>query len=72
MAKESAFFCLNEQFVLNVTGDMIFFHKERFGNEHRASDLPTREGENCYECSFIDSKYCFGCSFFLDLTVSYS
>ena len=27
MAKESAFYCLNEQFVLNITGDMIFFHK---------------------------------------------
>ena len=27
MAKERAFYCLNEQFVLNVTGDMIFFHK---------------------------------------------
>ena len=27
MAKERAFYCLNEQFVLNITGDMIFFHK---------------------------------------------
>ena len=27
MAKERAFYCLNEQFVLNITGDTIFFHK---------------------------------------------
>ena len=26
MAKERAFYCLNEQFVLNITGDMIFFY----------------------------------------------
>ena len=31
-----------------------------------------KEGENCYECSFIDSKYCFGRSFSLDLTLTYS
>ena len=29
MAKERAFYCLNEQFVLNITGDMIFSHKVR-------------------------------------------
>ena len=27
VAKERAFYCLNEQFVLNITADMIFFHK---------------------------------------------
>lgn len=31
-----------------------------------------KEGENCYECSFINLKYCFGGSFPLDLMVSYS
>ena len=43
MAKERAFYRLNEQFVSNITGDMIFSRRssERFGNTHLASDLPT-------------------------------
>ena len=42
MAKERAFYCLNEQFVSNITGDIIFFDNvlERFKNKHLANDLP--------------------------------
>ena len=46
MAKEREFYCLNEQFVSNITRDIIFStslrSSERFGNKHLASDLPTR------------------------------
>ena len=40
MAKEREFYCLNKQFVSNVTGDIIFSTRssERFGNKHLASD----------------------------------
>ena len=40
----------NEQFVLNITGDMIFYARslERFGNKHLASDLPTRAKQRIF------------------------
>ena len=43
MAEERAFYCLNKQFVSNITGDIIFSTRssERLGNKHLASDLPT-------------------------------
>ena len=50
MAKEREFYCLNEQFVSNVTGDIIFSTRssERFGNKHLASDLPTRAKQRIF------------------------
>ena len=43
MAKERAFYCLNEQFMSNITGDIFLTRSsERFGNKHLASDLPMR------------------------------
>ena len=37
MAKERAFYCLNEQFVSNTTGDIFSPRSsERFGNKHLA------------------------------------
>ena len=43
LAKERAFYCLNEQFVSNITGDVMFLTRsfECFGNKHLASDLLT-------------------------------
>ena len=43
MAKERAFYCLNEQFVSYITYDIIFLRRpsERLGNKHLASDLLT-------------------------------
>ena len=39
MAKEREFYCLNKQFVSNVTGDIFSTRSsERFGNKHLASD----------------------------------
>ena len=54
MAKERAFYCLNEQFVSNITGDIIFstMFSERFGNKHLANDfsyqLPTRANHTTF------------------------
>ena len=50
MAKERAFYCLNEQFVSNITYDIIFSTRpsERFGNKHLASDLPTRTKQRIF------------------------
>ena len=50
MTKERAFYCLNEQFVSNITGDMIFSARslERFGNKHLASDLPMRAKQRIF------------------------
>ena len=53
MAKEREFYCLNEQFVSNVTGDIIFFNKvlrinALIGNTHLASDLLTRAKQRIF------------------------
>ena len=50
MAKEREFYCLNEQFVSSVTGDIIFSTRspERFENKHLASDLPTRAKQRIF------------------------
>ena len=50
MPKKRAFHCLKEQFVSNITGDIIFSTRssERFGNKHLASDLPTRAKQRIF------------------------
>ena len=50
MYTERAFYCLNEQFVSNITADIIFSTRssERFGNKHLASDLPTRAKQRIF------------------------
>ena len=43
MAKERAFYCLNQQFVSNITRDIFSTRSsEHFGNKHLANDLLTR------------------------------
>ena len=50
MYTERPFYCLNEQFVSNITADIIFSTRssERFGNKHLASDLPTRAKQRIF------------------------
>ena len=49
MAKERTFYCLNEQFVSNITGDIFSTRSsERFGNKHLASDLLTHAKQRIF------------------------
>ena len=50
MVKERAVYCLNEQFVSNITADIIISTRssERFGNKHLASDSPTRAKQRIF------------------------
>ena len=43
LSKERILHCFNEQFVSNITGDVIFSTRclEGFGNKHLVKDLPT-------------------------------
>ena len=53
MAKERGVYCLNEQFVSNITRDIIFLTRSsgHFGNKHLASDLPMCEKQRTFPCS---------------------
>ena len=48
LVKQRAFYCLNEEFVSNITGEVIFSTRslERFRNRHLASDLLTCVKQN--------------------------